>query len=49
MSKQTRKAYLAESMMNVAVGYCLSVATTAIALPWLFGFTSQFPATSSSV
>ena len=37
MSKRTRKASLAEWLMNVAVGYGLSVATTAIVLPWLFG------------
>jgi hypothetical protein len=35
--KQTRKASLAESLMNVALGYGLSVATIAIVLPWLFG------------
>ena len=36
MSKQTRKASLAESLVNVAVGYCLSVAVTAVVLPWMF-------------
>jgi hypothetical protein len=30
--KQTRKASLAESLVNVAVGYCLSVAVTAVVL-----------------
>jgi hypothetical protein len=35
--KQTRKASLAESLMNLAVGYGLSVATTAVVLPWFFG------------
>ena len=35
--RQTRKASLAESLMNVAVGYVLSVAITAIVLPVLFG------------
>jgi hypothetical protein len=35
--KQTRAASLAESLMNVGVGYGLSVATTAVVLPWLFG------------
>jgi hypothetical protein len=34
--KQTRAASLAESLLNVAVGYGLSVAATAIVLPWLF-------------
>jgi hypothetical protein len=34
--KQTRKASLAESFVNVAVGYGLSVATTAVVLPLFF-------------
>jgi hypothetical protein len=34
--KQTRAASLAESLANVLIGYGLSVATTAVVLPWLF-------------
>jgi Na+/glutamate symporter len=35
--KQTRKASLAESLANVAVGYFLSVGITAVVLPRWFG------------
>jgi len=35
--KQTRKASLVESLANVGIGYALSVAVTAVVLPWAFG------------
>jgi hypothetical protein len=32
--KQTRKASLAESLMNVAIGYGIALASQIIAFPW---------------
>jgi hypothetical protein len=40
--KQTRAASFAESIVNVVVGYGLSVAITAAVLPWLFGIVIPF-------
>ena len=36
MTKQTRKASLAESLANIAIGYCVAIAAQVVIFP-LFG------------
>jgi hypothetical protein len=41
VTKQTRKASLAESLMNVAIGYGIALASQIVVFPW-FGINVPF-------